>query len=257
MLHGWGVTEYGGEAANWEEAGWTNGLPGAQDTVYLLNGAKVTLRGNETAQVHGLRIGDRVVQLPTLQMSGARLETEFIIVGDGVDSNGSFIQMGGILRVNNTELMDFEFGNPANDPTEPSHSLATFAAGEAELGDLRFNLRQNRRSRLSFFGILHQVSADSILFDTAGKADWQVAEINYVLSDAGIAPLRVRGKADLGAGDRVSVMVDGSKYEGGPATFVLLEAGELTGKPHEIQIEGLKQKAVVEKKDNRLLLIIR
>ena len=256
--HGSGVTEVLAGESEWEAAAWTRGLPSAEDTVYIQDIAKVFLKKKEKLEVHGVRLSRTPDWggMPTLQIEQSYLRTRFLVVGDGANASGTFIQAGGMLEIGNTAELDFEIGNPANTPTEECYAMATFAAGQAALGDLRFNLRKQRKSRLTIFGVLPKVIADSVTFDSGKESDWQPAEMNFMLSDAGVVPLYVRGAVELGDGDRVNILVDGAKYEGGANTFPLVIAGGIEGKPAHIQIDGLGSKARIEQDDKRLNLVI-
>ena len=253
----WGITKIGEGEHTWEAAPWTAGLPGREDTVYINGEAKVILSGEETKEAFGIRIGSGLKAIPALDLLESVLKTNYIVVGDAVDANGSFVQAGGILLVEDDGVLGFEIGNPASRPAEPCYAIATFAAGQADLGDFRVNLRQHRKSRVALFGVLPRVSADSFVFATGTEEEWQPADLQYVLSDAGVAPLRVQGPVDFGAGDRVRILVDGSKYERGSAVFVLLEAEEIRGDPVDIRHEGFQQEVEIFVEENRLLLRVK
>lgn len=255
--HSWGVTELSQGEHDWAEAPWSAGVPGPEDTVYIKAGAKVTLGGKDVYQAYSVRLGDKNGGMAAMQIQGAALETRQLVVADAANANANFVQAGGILVVKDSEALDFEIGNPANTPTQSSYAIATFAAGMARLGDFRVNLREHRTSRVAFFGVLYDVSAKSLQFDTAGQIGWQEAELQFVLSDAGIAPLRIEGTANLGPKDRVSLILDGSRYEGKAATFTLLEAEALQGEPSKIQLEGFTHKAEVKQEGNRLVLSLK
>jgi hypothetical protein len=257
LAHSWGVTEIRGGEHEWTNAPWSAGEPGPKDTVYIQSGSKVTLGGQDLYRAYGVRLGDSTGGMAAMQIEGAALETCYVVVADAANANANFVQAGGNLIVKDSEALDFEIGNPANTPIEPSVVIATFAAGKARLADFRVNLREQRKSRVAFFGVLYDVSAKSLQFDTAGQDGWQEAELQFVLSDAGIAPLRIEGTADLGPEDRVSLILDGSRYAGKAATFTLLEAEELRGGPSKIQLGGFKRKAEVKRDDNRLVLILK
>jgi hypothetical protein len=257
LAHSWGVTEIRDGEHDWAKAPWSAGIPGPEDTVYITGEARITLKGEEPEAAYGIRMGDASGNISTFQIQGAALQTRYVVVGDAANAKANFVQAGGSLDVEDTEALDFEIGNPANRPTEPSYSIATFAAGTSKLGDFRVNLREQRKSRVAFFGVLYDVSAKSLQFDTAGQGGWQEAELQFVLSDAGIAPVRIEGTADLGPGDRVRLILDGSRYSGGPGSYSLIEAGELNGEASEIQLQGFKHKAEVKREANRLVLILK
>jgi hypothetical protein len=255
LLFSWGVTEVTEGEHTWQSAPWTNGIPGEQDTVYIREGAKILLKGEVKA--HGLRLGSTPKQMPVLQVEAGSLATRFLVVADAVNANANFIQAGGSLMIEDTSALDFEIGNPGNIPTEASYAIATFAAGTAHLADLRINLRQHRKSRLALFGVLPDVTANSLTFATGKETEWQAVELQFVLSDAGIAPLKVTGTADFGPGDRAHLIVEGSRYKGEPGTYSLVEAGQLLGQPKELRLEGFNRPAEIQQVENRILLIIR
>lgn len=252
---GWGLTEVGSQQSDWLQAEWSHGVPSETDTVYIRNGAKIRLSGRDKIEVYGIRLGAGE-GLPTLQNEMSYLRTHFIVVGDGPLASGTFIQAGGMVEVINTDELDFELGNPATIPTEDCYSLATFAAGQASLGDLRFNLSSKRKSRLTVYGVLPRVVAESVSFALSGEEEWHLAELSFVFSDEGIVPLLAKGTIGFGDGDRVRLMIDGSKYKGSGKTFPLCIAGDITGKPAEVVINGLSGKARVQQDRDRVNLVI-
>ncbi|NDV62798.1 hypothetical protein G0Q06_10080 [Puniceicoccales bacterium CK1056] len=257
--HGWGVTEVLEGETDWVSADWSHGLPSSEDTVYIQNVAKVSMKEKAKREVHGVRLSRTPDGggMPTLQIEQSYLNAKFIVVGDAANASGTFIQAGGMLKIDNTKELGFEIGNPANNPTGECYLLATFAAGQSAIGKLRFNLRNERKSRLTIFGTLPKVIADSITFE-AGKADqWQPAEINYILTEAGVVPIYVRGEANLGDGDRVKIIIDGGRYEGEAKTFPLIIADKIVGKPAEIKIEGLGSRAEIKQDGKQLKLVIK
>lgn len=252
---GWGLTEVGSHESDWLQAEWSHGVPSETDTVYIDGGAKIRLSGRDKIEVYGIRMGAGE-GMPTLQNEMSYLRTHFIVVGDGSNASGTFIQAGGMVEVTNTNELDFELGNPATIPTEDCYSLATFAAGQSSLGDLRFNLSAKRKSRLTVYGVLPRVVAESVSFALSGEETWHLAELSFVFSEEGIAPLLAKGIIGFGDGDRVRLMIDGSKYKGRGKTFPLCVAGDITGKPAEVVIEGLSGKATVQQDGDRLNLVI-
>jgi hypothetical protein len=133
-----------------------------------------------------------------------------------------------------------ELGNPHNLPTKRSASLATFAGGDAKLGHLRFNCSQHRKVSMIVFGVMPVLRADSLTF--AAKASGnavQPGNLSFILSDAGVAPLRVSGDAQLGDGDLALLEVDASRYTGEPAEMLLLSAGRLHGRFADTKVTSL------------------
>lgn len=253
---GWGIEVVAEGEVNWAGVRWLEGDAGKEDTVYINGAAKLRVEEGERAWVYGVRIGDGLAGIASLQIAGGALRTGYIVVGDAMDSNASFVYAGGKMLVEGTPQLGFEMGNPANAPKAAANVLATFAAGRAELGPVRVNLRQHRKARIVVYGTLPQVTAKSLKFEVMGAAHWDKAELQFVLDENGIAPLKIREKVQFGDGDRVVLSVDGTRYTGGAARYILIDADELEGRPAALRIEGFKAKAHIRQEGGQWLLVI-
>lgn len=249
-----GVTAVNNDQATWDVASWTNGIPTSADAAFLNGKASVTIPDGVNATAQGIRAGDTNRETATLQIDGGTCNVLYVVVGNAPISSGSVMQTGGALTVKNTPTIDFELGNPMNSPTADSDAIVTFSGGQANLADVRFNIRANRKCSLTIIGSDPVVKADTLTAETRGETNAQEATLSFILDQKGVAPLKVAGVFDLGDSDQFNIHVDGDRYNGQDSRITLIEAANIEGDFAGSTVEGLSSHAKIEVEDNKVVL---
>jgi hypothetical protein len=249
------VTALNNSAHRWNTLEWTSGAPNAAVTAFLNDNTVLTIDDGTVATAKGIRMGNVISSTTSLEMLGGSLSLEFIVVGNSVTSNASYYQAGGALKVTDTTYTDFMLGSPEGASASPCFATAVFEGGSASLADIVFNISDNRKLTLTVDGSLVDLSAKSISVVPHGMAP-KKATIEFAFDRRGISPIKVSNNVGLGAGDQVDLKIDGSKYKGSQARFVLIETPSLQGKFSDIIIEGFEGGASVYAEESNIILTI-
>jgi hypothetical protein len=239
----------------WSTAEWTAGAPMGDATAFLNDNSSVSVTDGSAISTRGIRIGNVTSSTAMLILEEGRMDLSYIVLGNSPDSNAAFFQSGGSLSIADTQYIDFDLGSSEAPATSPCTAQAVFEAGTATLGDLRFNLSNQRSNTLTIDGSHAEVSATT-LTGVPKESAWQKATLEFDFDRRGIAPIRLSGGLILGEKNQFVLKIDGSDYKGRESRFSLIESSFISGAFAEIIIEGFEGGASVYAEGSNIVLTI-
>jgi|SaaInlStandDraft_1057018.scaffolds.fasta_scaffold07974_5 hypothetical protein len=240
----------------WSGAEWTAGVPVAGGTAFLNDNTSINISDGTAATAQGIRIGNVTSSVAMLSLLEGSIVAHYIVVGNSVTSNGSYYQDGGALTINDSQNIDFMLGSNEGASTSPCVANATFSGGSASLADIVFNLSPNRSLSFTVDGSRSHISAKSLVAMPQAPT-CKPATLDFKFDRRGVSTLKLSSFAQIGAGDRIKLKIDGSDYMGNQDRFILIETPSLEGEFVDIELVGFNGGASVYAEDNNIVLVIK